>query len=75
VGELGIPASDRWKPWLGRLPTEALIQVRDDAIAELRLRDVCEHDVQDGDYCEPCNREYKRASEAYEKEIQSCDDF
>lgn len=24
--------------------------------------DVCEHGVQDGDWCEPCNKEYKRAA-------------
>lgn len=24
---------------------------------------VCEHGVADGDYCQPCNREYKRAEQ------------
>lgn len=23
----------------------------------------CEHDVIDGEYCEPCNKEYKRAAD------------
>lgn len=26
----------------------------------------CEHGVQDGDWCEPCNREYKLASREHE---------
>lgn len=26
----------------------------------------CEHDVPDGEYCEPCNREYKRAAAEFE---------
>jgi hypothetical protein len=24
----------------------------------------CEHGIEDGEYCEPCNREYKRAAQA-----------
>lgn len=39
------------------------------AAAEARLRryepepDICEHGVTEGDWCEPCNREYKAAAE------------
>jgi hypothetical protein len=25
-------------------------------------REVCEHGIREGDWCEPCNKEYKRAA-------------
>ena len=28
----------------------------------------CEHGVEDGEYCEPCNREYKRAAAEFQNE-------
>jgi hypothetical protein len=32
---------------------------------ELKGRDICEHGVCSGDWCEPCTREYKRAREEH----------
>jgi hypothetical protein len=29
---------------------------------------LCEHGIPDGDFCEPCNREYKRAAQEAETE-------
>jgi hypothetical protein len=34
--------------------------------AKLKGLDVCEHGVQEGVYCEPCNKEYKRAAAEHE---------
>lgn len=42
-------------PWQQAL--DAIAHAR----ADLGPDPVCEHGVKDGDYCEPCNREYKRA--------------
>lgn len=39
-----------------------------DSIVELELwmqdnpEEVCEHGIEDGEYCQPCNAEYKRAA-------------
>lgn len=55
--------------WLATQSDDDLIQLRDEITAELARRDVCEHGVQAGDWCEPCSREYKRAAKAYEEEM------
>jgi hypothetical protein len=34
------------------------------AIAANKRRPQCEHGVPEGDWCEPCNKEYKRAAQA-----------
>ena len=49
------------------------IQQADDMLAQLAKPQAerCEHGIADGEYCEPCNREYKRAAvENAKEEIQ-----
>ncbi len=51
------------------MPVSALLELAAAIEAELKRRDVCEHGVPDGEYCRPCNLEYKRAAAEYESEF------
>ena len=46
---------------LRSLSSHVLREIRDSIEAELQRRDVCEHGVRTGDWCEPCAAEYRRA--------------
>lgn len=59
----------------GKIPDKYAHWTADRLDAEIALMqkaraalDVCEHGVQDGDWCEPCNKEYKRAAVENESE-------
>ena len=47
--------------FIERCPADALVGLRNLIDRELERRDVCEHGVRTGEWCEECNREYKRA--------------
>jgi len=56
-----VPIASQAAIDLAPLTPESLIALRDQIENELASRDICEHGVKAGDYCEPCNRAYKRS--------------
>lgn len=50
------------------LTNDELVWLADQIAAERQRRDICEHGVTTGDWCPTCNREYKRAAAAHERE-------
>lgn len=51
--------------WLETVPRtlerDHVLAVLNDTLNRTGVNNKCEHGVIDGDWCEPCNREYKRA--------------
>ncbi len=68
VGFLSLPCHDcsliRVVP-LGSLTPSQLALAEHQIAAERLRRDICEHGISTGDWCEPCNREYKRTRAEY----------
>ena len=50
---------------LKRLPASQLTWLETQIAMERERRDICEHGVLAGEYCELCNREYKRAIDSH----------
>jgi hypothetical protein len=51
-----------WSFTLGHMTDEALMELAELIEVEWVKRDVCQHGITSGEYCEPCNKEYKRAA-------------
>lgn len=63
AGTVGLPA---WATNLAAdMPSEQLVELRSACEAALAMGDRCEHGVVCGDWCGPCNKEYKRARIEY----------
>jgi len=60
---------DQFRAQLRGLTDGELARTADLVRYEIERRDVCEHGVRSIDYCEPCNREYKRSAAEHEREL------
>lgn len=61
LAEWNRRSADAVLAWIAEQSSGVIGNIQD-AIRERRIAlDVCEHGLADTEYCEPCNREYKRA--------------
>ncbi len=56
----------KFRDWLKTVHSEDFGWLLDCIADERQRRDICEHGIANGDWCERCNREYKLAASSHE---------